>query len=436
MNKERKHIAVFGLGYVGLPLSLSYSLKGFTVYGIDISKKLISDLKQCITTHLESYKETSIQQILNQELSAGRFIPSETPEEAFENCDKYFITVGVPADGGLLDLSNLKSACQSLSSGLQKGDTVIIRSTVVPGTTEEILLPILEASGLKAGTDFYLCYCPERISEGTAFDDFENLEVILAGINEESTSKGKEVLKMVSGCEPRTVSSIKLAEATKIVENALRDINIAVVHQISDFCRKLGINVFELISAANTHPRIQLPEPGPGVGGHSVPKALYYLRPKAREFDADISLLELSRQINEAVPKRIASEIYGYFKDRRILPCDIKIAVLGFAMKDFSSDDRLSPVIEIINQLSKRGYEVKAYDPCIGSDYPFKVSALDDCVNMADALVIAALQPGIEYNNFNYYRTFLNPGAVIFDTRNIIDIDEAEKHDFTVFKLL
>lgn len=436
MSTVRSSIAVFGLGYVGLPLSLSYSMKGFEVFGIDISEDLVCNLKKGITHHLESYKGNSIENILKESILSGRFIPSITAEKAFESCDKYIVTVGIPSGEDGLNFSYIKSACQTLASGLRPGDTVIIRSTLVPGTTEEMLIPILESSGLKAGTGFYLCYCPERISEGNAFEEFENLEVLIAGINKDSIRKGKETIRLISSFEPKEVSSIKLAETAKVIENLQRDANIAIVHQFADFCRKLGISVFELVDAANTHPRVQLLKPGPGVGGYCIPNALHYLKPKASEIGANICLLELSRYINSHIPHDISDKIIKTFAQKGKTPENSKIAVIGFAMKDFCCDDRQSPILEIIEDLISAGFSVKAYDPQVSTSYPFKAGTLEDCVKDSDAILIAALQDGINYNDISYFKSMMKEEPILFDTRNIIDITEAEAKGFYAIQLL
>jgi len=436
MKNERKHIAVIGLGFVGLPLSLSYAMKGFKTYGIDTSDGLINELCCKNTQHLESYKGKPIKQILNECIGAELFIPCLEAKDAFMNCDKYIITVGIPACGSQLDLSCLKAACRTLSKGLKREDVVIIRSTVVPGTTENVLIPILEESGLKAGKDFYFCYCPERISEGNAFNEFESLQVVISGVNAQSIKKGTKVIKKISSFEPYVVSSIKLAEICKVVENVQRDVSIALVQQLSGFCRRLGIDVFELVAATNTHPRTNLLKPGPGVGGYCIPNAFHYLKPKADETGADLSLMELSRSINDAVPDRIAREIEEKLSQKKQDNSNIKIAVLGIAMKDYCSDCRQSPPVQIIQSLIKRGFEVCAYDPCVRKCFDFQKDSLEQCLKNADALLISALQNGINHNDFKSFSSLMKENAIVFDTRNIVDRSKASSYGFNLVELI
>ncbi len=435
MNLQANSLAVFGLAYVGLPLSLCYSIKGVKVYGIDISEGLVNDLKAGITHLFENYKGKPITEILKKCLENKNFIPSTDADEALRKCNKFIITVGIPSDGRHLNFEPLQSACATVSHGLKKGDTVVIRSTVVPGTTEEKLIPILEKSGLKAGNDFSLVYCPERISEGNAFEEFENLPVIISGVNPKSVDMGREILKMLSDVEPVTVSSIKTAETAKVVENIQRDVNIAMVNQFAGFCRRLGIDIFELIHAANTHPRVHLLKPGPGVGGYCIPNALHYLKPKADELGADIELLSVARIINNKVPLNIAEEIKMLITASGKDVSKAKVAILGIAMKDNCGDDRQSPVIDIIHHLKAMGIDVSAYDRCVAAGYDFKTDSLEDCIRQADLMLITALQPGMEYNNYKLFKMLMNENPIIFDTRNIINKTQAKEFGFAVISI-
>lgn len=435
MNNQPNSLAVFGLAYVGLPLSLSYAMKGVKVYGIDISEGLVNQLKAGITHLFENYKGKPIGEILKKCLENGNFIPSIDADEALRMCNKFVITVGIPSDGKNLNFKPLQSACTTVSRGLKKGDTVVIRSTVVPGTTEEKLIPILEESGLKAGNDFYLVYCPERISEGNAFEEFENIPVIISGVNTKSVDMGREMLKMISNAEPVTVSSIKTAETAKVVENIQRDVNIALVHQFAGFCRRLGVDVFELIQAVNTHSRVDLLKPGPGVGGYCIPNALHYLKPKADELGANIELLTLSRKVNNKVPLNIAKKIKMLIAASGKDVSKAKVAILGIAMKDYCGDDRQSPVIDIIYHLKAMGMNVSAYDSCVATGYDFKTGSLEDCIRNADLMLITALQPGIEYNNFELFKMLMNENPIIFDTRNVINKTQARESGFEVISI-
>lgn len=435
MDANVKPIAVLGLGYVGLPLSLCYSIKQNKVYGIDISEALVNDLKAGRTDMLENYNGKPIVQILKECLSKGDFVPVNDPVEALKICDKFILTVGIPVKDGKLDYEPLKDACITLSKGLKKGDAVMVRSTVPPGTTEEVITPILEKSKLKAGEDFYLIYCPERISEGNAFDEFENIPVVISGINDESVKLGTKIIKMISNMEPIPVSSIKTAETAKVIENVQRDVNIAMVQQFAGVCRNLDVDVFELIKAVNTHPRVNLLRSGPGVGGYCIPNALYYLKPKAEEMGLDIDLLELARKINSKVPAMIAEGIKVLLNLKGKQLEKSKVAILGVAMKDYCGDARQSPVFTIIRELKKMGISVSAFDSCVSGNYEAKASELEQCLDKSDCLLITAVQKDIDYNKFEYFSSLMNNEPVIFDTRNIVESKKAQEYGFEVLKI-
>lgn len=430
-----KSITVFGLGYVGLPLSLLYCIKGYKVYGIDVSENLVRELESGRTHCVERYRGKPALQILKEYLASGFFIPSVDASEALASCDKFIVTVGMPVNSGIPDPGPLQSVCSTLSQGLKRGDTVVIRSTVIPGTVEEKLVPQLEMSGLKAGKDFHLSYCPERISEGRAFEEFESIPVIISGINKESIENGAGILKIISNTDPIPVSSIRTAETAKIFENIQRDVNIAIAHQMADFCQKADIGIFELIKAVNTHPRVNILKPGPGVGGSCIPNAYYYLKAKAVEIGSDTCLFDLSRKINDTIPGKISGFIKEHIEASGRKPSDIKIAVLGIAMKDYCSDDRQSPVIRIINDLIKWGACVLAYDPCVPTKYPFKTPYPEQCIKSSDYLFIGALQEGMDYNDYGLFKSWMNSSPVIFDTKNVIDKSMAQKYGFEVLSI-
>lgn len=283
-------VAVVGLGFVGLPLALTYAMKGAKVIGIDALPSVVDEINAGHSHHLEAYKGKTLPEILREQIEADRFHASVSYEEAAATVNYYIVTVGLPVYNGDPDFRQLKGCAQSLGKVLKQGDTVMIRSTVVPGTTEEVIQPILEeVSGLTAGKDFYLTYCSERIAEGRAFEEFIQMPLVLGGINEASAQKGKELLSFISETEV-TISDIRVIETAKVIENIQRDVNIAMVQEFARFAEGFGIDTFELIKVANTHTRVNLLTPGPGVGGFCLPNALYYLQPKANELGVPLNL--------------------------------------------------------------------------------------------------------------------------------------------------
>ncbi|MCF6092559.1 nucleotide sugar dehydrogenase [Microaerobacter geothermalis] len=393
---DKPRLAVIGLGFIGLPLSLSYAMNGAKVIGIDVLKEHVGNINKGITHHMEYYQGKSISDILREQLEAKTFYATTCYEEAASQVDNYVITVGIPVRQEIPDTSYLEESCLSLSKVLKKGDTIILRSTVVPGTTEELVLPILEKSGLKAGTDFYLAYCSERIAEGRAFEEFIHMPLALGGVNEESAERAKSLLSFVTKADIH-VTDIKVVETAKVIENIQRDVNIAMVQQFARFAEKLGIDTFELIRIANTHKRVNLLTPGPGVGGYCLPNALYYLQPKAKELQVDISLLEKARQINDSVPYALVQMVKDSLEKQGRSLKGLKVAVLGLAMKDYSNDDRISPPHQLVSLLLEEGAHVFAYDPGVPESYPYKVNSLEEAVADAKALFLLTMQEEFKY---------------------------------------
>lgn len=416
--KEQLTVAVFGLGFVGLPLALSFSMRGARVVGVDVVEELVAQLTQGVTHHREAYEGKPIQNILAEELDAGRFAVTTNAAAALAEADAVIVTVGIPVAGGEPNLNYLTGVCETIGQGLRPGMTVIIRSTVVAGTTENVLRPILESTGLIAGRDFYLAYASERIAEGRAFHEFENLPCLVAGINEASAEHAKAVLGIVTKAPLVLGSSIRAVELTKAIENAQRDVNIAMIQEFARLAERLDIDIFEVIQMANTHPRVKLLEPGPGVGGYCIPNALHYLTPAAEQLGVSLELATTARRINENVPEFVADLVAKAAGPVTADEAPV-VGVIGLAMKDNSNDDRLSPAIRIVELLQARGYTIQAYDPAVPTAYPYKVSSLAECVSGADAVVVLARQQGITTESILEALASAGQRVGLVDTRNL-----------------
>jgi len=417
-----KNVAVFGQGFVGLPLALSFAMRGCNVYGVDVVEGLVEDINKGITYHKESFEGKTIQQILNEQLKAGRYRATTDGVLAVRECNNIVVTVGIPIKNGEHDLSDLIECCTLIGRNLKKNDLVLIRSTVIPGTTEEVLLPILEKeSGMKAGVDFYLAYSSERIAEGKAFEEFAYMPTIVAGINEESAKRAKEFLEIVCKTDVIVASSIKVVETSKVFENVQRDVNIAMVQEFARFTEALGISIFEVIKVANTHKRVNLLIPGPGVGGYCIPNAYHYLEPKAKELGVNLDILKLSREKNANLPKVMVEIFEKLLKDVGKDLNGARVGVLGLAMKDYSNDDRISPAVEIVKILRQRGAEVLAFDPAVVTEYSFKVNTLEEALKDVDGVMILAKQKEFENINADDILKYVKPDVVIFDTKNLFE---------------
>lgn len=429
-----KNIAVFGLGFVGLPLALSFARKECKVFGVDIDTKLVNELNRGITFHLENYRGQLIQDILQNELRTGRFKAFADSTETMEHCNNIIITVGIPIESGNYYLEPLIEVCKVVGRGLKKEDLVLVRSTVIPGTTRRLMSIMERESGLKAGKDFYLAYSSERIAEGKAFDEFENMPAVLAGVNEESAEKARELMSIVTTAPIMLGSRMEAVEAAKVMENVSRDVNIAMANEFARFCKILGLDVFEVIKLANTHQRVNLLTPGAGVGGYCIPNALYYLLPVASEKGLDLSLLTKARQINDEMAQYVTKLVLSSLQ---MPPSKAKIAVLGLAMKDYSNDDRESPALRVVENLLDNGCEVRVYDPAVPNQYWFKVDQIEQALLDAHLLLVLVLQKDVDYMNLEWFRSLMcqDVQAVIVDIKNLYDSDLAQRYGFKLEKL-
>lgn len=441
---NRDKIAVIGLGFVGLPLALSFALKKHGVIGIDNNQQLIEELNNNYTPHAEAYEGRPINEILVETTQQGYFQARTDYQEAYDQASSYIVTVGIPVTQGDLLYDHFTSALTDVARGLKPGDLVLIRSTVVPGTTMKIAKPILEEqSGLKAGEDFYLAYASERIAEGKAFEEFANMPTALAGINHESFVRAKELIEIISVAPIHEASSIEVVETAKVFENVARDVNIAMAQQFAEFTQSIGIDINETIAIANTHTRVNLLSPGPGVGGYCLPNAYHYLTPVLAENEFSLPLLALARNINNGIPQRIVDILESKLISQGKKLRNARIGVLGLAMKDYSNDDRISPAHHICELITSRGATVLAYDPLVTSEVSYRTQAIEDVYTGTDALLILTRQAEFRDLNYGQYVKTMNTGnnkngdkqPILIDTRNLVNRDEMVAAGFDFFAI-
>lgn len=431
-----KKVCVFGQGFVGLPLALSFALRGCKTIGVDIDHIFVSNLNKGITNDTEKFYGVKIQEILKIQLENKRYSAIINADEAVKRCNNIIVTVGIPIKDGKYIMDYLESACRSIGKNLKRDDLVVIKSTVIPGTTEHFILPILEKeSGMKAGKDFYLSYSSERIAEGNAFCEFADMPTLVAGINEKSLERAKELLSIVCKAEIIEGSCIKAVETSKVFENVQRDVNIAMVQEFARFTEALDIDIFEVIKLANTHKRVKLLTPGPGVGGYCIPNAYYYIKPKAEELDVNMDLLKLARSKNKKLPDFIVDKIEKLVNLAGKNIKTSKIAVLGLAMKDYSNDDRISPPIDICKKLLQKGAEVKAFDTTVVTNYNFKVNSEEEALKDADVVVILARQENLILDDLKYMAKLMNKKPIFVDTKAVVNKTEAIKYGFIYWRI-
>lgn len=411
-NKEIK-VAVIGLGYVGLPLAVAVAEKGIKVLGIDLDKKKIEALEKS-----ENYIQDVDDKVLSKTIKDGLFEATNNFTRLKE-VDVICITVPTPINHDKSpDMKYVESASESISKHLKKDQLVILKSTTYPGTTDEVVLPILEKSGLKAGEDFYLAFSPERIDPGNETYGTTNTPKVVGGINEESTRLAGDFFRLFIN-QVHEVSSTRAAEMTKILENTFRLINISFINEMALISSKMGVDIWEVIEAAKTKPFGFMPfYPGPGLGGHCIPVDPYYLSHKAKEYDLMTRFIDVSSGIDDYMRQHVLSLI------RESVKADngFRVLVLGAAYKKDIDDFRESPSVKVMELLEKEGINFDFYDPYIleVSEGHFKKKGLKDLsrdlISSYDVITILT-----DHSKFDY-EMILDSAKKVVDTRNAIKV--------------
>jgi len=408
-------VAVIGLGYVGLPLAVEKAKAGYKTIGFDIQEKRVDMVNE---------GHNYIGDVVNEELDnlvKKGLLSATTDYSIVKEADFIAICVPTPLDEYKQpDISYVKNSTIEISKHLKKGSIVVLESTTYPGTTEELLLPILEqGSGLKCGQDFYLAFSPERVDPGNLIYKTKNTPKVVGGVGKDSTEIAAAMYRSVLEGDVLEVSSPKVAEMEKLLENTYRNINIGLANEMAIICNKMGINVWEVIEAAKTKPYgFQAFYPGPGLGGHCIPLDPYYLSWKAKEYDYHTQLIETSGIINDSMPQYIverSSKILNKFKK----PLNgSKILILGVAYKQDIDDYRESPAIKVIENFEKEGSIVDYYDPYV-NEYKYKgkikkgiKELTKEALKNADLVVITTAHTKVDYE-------FVQANSIyVFDTKN------------------
>lgn len=424
-EKMETKLAIVGLGYVGLPLALTYALDGFQVSGVDIDARRIASISTSSLGMREDFDGVPVNDVLRTCLADGRLMVTSKFDELPKDVTTFIITVGIPIDKAWsLDMSMLMSACTQLGKLLKKGDLVICRSTVPVGTTRGLVLSTLEReSGLAAGTDFDLAYSSERIAEGHAYDEFRNMPLVVGGIDAKSLDRATQILGAVNREPVFKASSIELVEAAKMFENAQRDVNIAVADQLARFANRFDIPTWELIEACNTHSRVKILMPGIGVGGHCIPYASPYLFGSLSDQDECDELLPTfvsARRANTAQPAYIAARMARSMcglEGKRIL-------FVGIAMKDYSDDVTVSPAVDLATALAKAGAEVHVLDTIAEAPREFgRETDIETGSSWADAIVLPIRQSHVDYETLKTVVAAAAGRLVLFDFRGVFEHD-------------
>ncbi|NMM61124.1 nucleotide sugar dehydrogenase [Clostridium sp. P21] len=410
-NKTAK-LGVVGLGYVGLPLAVEKAKAGYNVIGFDVQDKKVEMVNKG-----ENYIGDIVDTDLERLVKEGK-LKATTDFSFVESVDAVSIAVPTPLDlYKQPDLSYVVSSAKSVAKYLHRGMLIVLESTTYPGTTEEVLKPILEESGLKCGKDFFLAFSPERVDPGNKQFKTKNTPKVVGGCTTECTEVAATLYRSVLEGEVFTVSSPAVAEMEKILENTFRNINIGLANEMAILCNRMKIDIWEVIEAAKTKPYGFMPfYPGPGLGGHCIPLDPFYLSWKAKEFDFHTKLIEASGDINDSMPAFVVDNAMKLLNTQKKAMNGANVLLLGVAYKNDIDDMRESPALKVIEHLEKNGANVIINDPYIpkfkhnGKEY---VSVeWEEAIKTADIVIITT-------NHSCYdYETIVEKANLLYDTRN------------------
>lgn len=416
---ERKEltVGVVGLGYVGLPLAVEKAKAGFKTIGFDVQKekvKLVNEGHNYIGDVVDSDLKVLVE---------NGMLKATTDFSFIKDTDFIAICVPTPLDAHQQpDISYVKSSTEAIAKYLTKGTMVVLESTTYPGTTEELIKPILEAgSGLKCEEDFYLGFSPERVDPGNLIYKTKNTPKVVGAIGKDATEVIATMYRAVLEGDVCEVSSPAIAEMEKILENTYRNINIGLVNELTMLCQKMGISMWEVIDAAKTKPYGFQPfYPGPGLGGHCIPLDPYYLSWKAREYGFHTSMIESSMMINDQMPEYCVERASKILNQKAKAMNGAKILVVGVAYKQDIDDYRESPALKVIEVLKREQADVDFYDPWI-AEYKYNgekhyglAEITPEVVQSYDLLMITAAHSTVDYDMLQ------KNAKVIFDTKNVM----------------
>ncbi len=409
-------IGIVGLGYVGLPLAVEFAKAGFRTIGFDVQSQKVNAVNAG-----KNYIGDIVGDTLKKVVESGKL--SATSDYSFiQDIDAVAICVPTPLDKYQQpDISYVKGSTESGAQYVHPGMDIILESTTYPGTTEELLKPILEKSGLKCGRDFYLAFSPERVDPGNKQYKTKNTPKVVGGIGKDSTEVAATLYRSVLAGGVYEVSSPAVAEMEKLLENTYRNINIGLANEMAIICHRMGINVWEVIEAAKTKPYgFQAFYPGPGLGGHCIPLDPFYLSWKAKEYNYHTRLIETSGEINTGMPEYVTQRAANVLNRDKKSMNGSKVLVLGVAYKADIDDYRESPALNVIDLLIKDGANTVYYDPYI-PEYRYKGKVhtgakelTDEMLREADITILCTAHSCFDYQKI------AKLSQEIFDTRNAL----------------
>jgi len=401
MQETQIKICVIGLGYIGLPTSVMFASSGCEVLGVDVNEDVVRALNEGRVLIEEPYLGAMVEQAVRQ----GRLRAVTEPEEA----DAFIIAVPTPINPDkTADMGYVRAAAESIVPYVRKGCMVILESTSPPETTAKLIAPIIAKSGLDTGKDLYIAHSPERVLPGRILEELVNNNRVVGGLNRESAEMVAWLYKRFVRGEIY-ITDATTAEMCKLMENTFRDVNIALANELAMLCEDMGVNAWEVIALSNKHPRVNLHQPGPGVGGHCIAVDPWFIVEKRPQI---ANIIRLARLTNDSMPARVAARAVSIMGGAAGKIC----AVLGVTYKPNIDDTRESPIMALIELLSGKGAEVRAYDPHIAGrrDIPFLAGGLNEAARGADLMILAV-------NHKEFDDLDLPALAALMRSKNLLD---------------
>jgi len=410
IKDKKAKIGIIGMGYVGIPLGLEFAGTGFSVTGFDKDSARVKEINsgKQVMKHIPA---KSMKEFVKKNKGS-----STTEFSEIRDMDCLIICVPTPlGEHEQPDMSYIESASKEIGKNLRKGQLIVLESTTYPGTTREIVKPILEKSKLEAGEDFFLAYSPEREDPGNKEFSISEIPKVMGGLTDNCLRLTSNLYKNIVS-ETVEVSSLETAEATKLMENIFRAVNIAMVNELKLILSRMGINIWEVIDAAKTKPFGFMPfYPGPGMGGHCIPIDPFYLSWKAKEYNTEAKFIELAGEINRKMTEHIAHRIGRALNDDKKSIRGSKILIVGVAYKKDIDDIRESPALRIMDLLKHKGAKITYHDPNVKNVGPLKsLDLTQNTINEQDAIVITTDHTNIDYKSLGKH------AKLIVDTRNIM----------------
>jgi UDP-N-acetyl-D-glucosamine dehydrogenase len=436
ITNKQAHIGVIGLGYVGLPLLVEFTSRGFHGTGFEVDEAKAQQINAG-TSYIGDVSSRKVKEVVD-----AKRLRATTDFSHLSQCDAIIICVPTPLRKTKEpDVSYILAAAEQIAERLRRGHLIILESTTYPGTTDEVLLPMFEAKGLKLDEDFLLAFSPERVDPGNPQFQTHNIPKVVGGVTDDSTVVAAHLYSQIVN-DVHAVSSARVAEAAKLLENTFRAVNIGMANEMARLCYALNIDTWEVIRAAATKPFGFMPfYPGPGIGGHCIPLDPHYLSWKARQHGFDSRFISLAEEVNSRMPEHVVQLVSDGLNDARKAMNGSNVLLLGVAYKKDINDVRESPALSIIDRLRAKGANVRYHDPFVAelrfddahtdsSGEPLSsVSLTNDELQAADCVIIVTDHSDIDY------KRICSVVPLIVDTRNALNGDVRRESSARIIRL-